>query len=111
MQKTPGKVTDSDWPEARATTALTHTDAWKYANHNNIAIEPQLILCDGELKIRHLPDIHNNKGINKKGSVKIQTRKLKKKKKKKTDLERIWTLVFCTACFLFFTKWSLIVLL
>lgn len=45
-----------------------HPDAWKYANHNNIAIEPQLILCYEDFKDHHLPDIHN-KGINGKEKV------------------------------------------
>lgn len=45
------------------------TDARKYANHNNIAIEPQLILCYEDFKGRHWPDIHNE-GINEKEKCK-----------------------------------------
>lgn len=55
-----------------------HTDAWKYANHNNIAIEPQLILCYEDFKDRHLPDIHT-KGINGKEKCKDSNEKKKKK--------------------------------
>lgn len=43
-------------------------DAWKYANHDNIAIEPQLTLCYEDFKDHHLPDIHN-KGIKREGKV------------------------------------------
>lgn len=65
-------------------------------------------------KDRHLPDIHNE-GINEKEKCKDSTKE-KKKINTTTDLERIWTLVFCTACFFlfflfFYTKWSLIVTL
>lgn len=53
-----------------------HNDAWKYANHNNIAIEPQLILCYEDFKDHHLPDIHN-KGINGKEKCKDSNEKWK----------------------------------
>lgn len=53
-----------------------HNDAWKYANHNNIAIEPQLILCYEDFKDHHLPDIHN-KGITGKEKCKDSNEKWK----------------------------------
>lgn len=37
----------------------SRSTAWKYANHNNIAIDPQLVRVMKTFKGRHLPDIHN----------------------------------------------------
>lgn len=54
-----------------------HQHTWKYANHNNIVIEPQLILCYEDFKDRHLPDIHN-KGVN--GKEKCQNSNEQNKK-------------------------------
>lgn len=59
--------------------ASDNTDAWKYANHNNIAIEPQLILCYEDFKGHHLPDIHN-KGINGKEGKKCKKTQMKNSK-------------------------------
>lgn len=80
-------------------------------------LEPQLILCYEDFIDHHLPDIHNKGIIRGEGKVyrlkwKTESKKTKQNKKKvrkTSEFERIWTLVFCTARFLFFTfiqKWS-----
>lgn len=81
-------------------------NAWKDANHNNGAIEPQLSLCYEDFKDRHLflPDIHN-KGINEKEKCKDSI----KKRKNKTTWRKSGHF-FCTACFCRFLQnglWSL----
>lgn len=74
-------------------TALTHwKHTWKYANHNNIAIEPQLILCYEDFKDRHLPDIHN-KGVNRKEKCKDSNEPNKIKTWLGENLD-----TFCTVC-------------
>lgn len=65
LWKTSGWISVPERPDA----PLAATNAWKYANHNNIAIEPQLILCYEDFKGRHWPDIHNE-GINEKEKCK-----------------------------------------
>lgn len=81
-------------------------NAWKDANHNNGAIEPQLSLCYEDFKDRHLflPDIHN-KGINEKEKCKDST----KKRKNKTTWRKSGHFFLYCMFLSFFTKWSLIV--
>lgn len=69
-----------------------HSDAWKYANHNNIAIEPQFILCYEDFKDHHLPDIHN-KGINRKEKCKDSNEEIK--------IKNIWLGENLDTCFLY----------
>lgn len=74
-------------------------------------LEPQLILCYEDFIDHHLPDIHNKGIIRGEGKVyrlKWKTESKKKRTKQKkvrktSEFERIWTLVFCTARFLFFS--------
>lgn len=83
-------------------------------------LEPQLILCYEDFIDHHLPDIHNKGIIRGEGKVyrlkwKTESKKKKKRTKQKkvrqtSEFERIWTLVFCTAHFLFFHFYTKMVL-
>jgi len=59
--KTSKLIPISEWPEPPLW-RHERTAAWKYANHNNVAIEPQLILCDEDFKDGHFAK-HSQQGF------------------------------------------------